>query len=103
MVHQFGRAACIAPDAAIPTKMEAARLGSYPDLAGNTMAIDDDLAAIGKLDLEHPTRRQLKIDVGVARFQRRLDPGQHSVGQLVEFLVIHRVLPSRSLPTAPSR
>lgn len=37
------------------------------------MAIHDDLAAIGKLDFEHPAGGQFKIQIGPTGFQSVLD------------------------------
>ena len=82
--------------------MEAASPRRHPDLFGDRMAINDDLAVIGKLDFQHATSTQFEIQIGLARLQRRLDPPQHLVGQAVEILVIHRAtipLFADSVPT----
>ena len=70
--------------------MEAASPRRHPDFLGDRMPIDNDLAVIGKLDFQHATSAQFEIQIGLARLQRSLDPGQHLVGQAVEILVIHR-------------
>ena len=66
------------------------------------MTIDDDFAAIFKLDFQHTAGSKFKINIGLARLKRVLDLRQCCICQAVEFLVIHRVLPSRSLLTASS-
>lgn len=66
------------------------------------MPIDDNFAAVGKLDLQHTTMLQLKIQIGATGFQCGLNTRQRDICQAVEFLVIHAVLPSRPLLTGPS-
>lgn len=78
--------------------MEAAAAGGDPDFPGDTMAIDNDLAAIGKLDFKHTASDDFKIDVGT--FQPRFDLLQSLISQSVEFFVIHRVLTFPTSPTA---
>jgi hypothetical protein len=56
------------------TEMEAARARRHPDLARRRMAIDDDLAAVAELQLQHAAGLQLVVDVGPAGIQRLLDP-----------------------------
>ena len=54
----------IAPRAAIVAKVKTARPGRDPYFAGNGVFIDDDLAAIGKFDFEHPASGQFEIQIG---------------------------------------
>jgi hypothetical protein len=64
------------------------------------MAIDDDLAVIGKLDFQHAACAKFEIQIGIARFQRRLDPGPASRRPGVLNSLSSIVLPSRSSLTA---
>ena len=65
----------------------------HPDFARNSMPIDNNLAAIGKFDLENTSGNQFKIDLGRTTLKSILNPRQSGIGNLVEFLVFHRVLP----------
>jgi hypothetical protein len=82
--------------------MEAAGTSRHPDFPGNSVSIDNNLAAIAKLDFQDASGSQLKIDIRRAGFECGIDPGQGRVGQQVEFFVFHRMLPSRSLLTGSS-
>jgi len=62
--------------------MKAARTRSDPDFARNTMAVDDDLAAVIKLDLKNAVSRGFKIEI--RGFQRLLDVRQRCVCGQVE-------------------
>ena len=64
-------------------EVKAARARGDPDFARDTVAVDDDLAAIVELDLDDAIGRRLEIQVGV--FQRLFDAGQGCAGGLVEF------------------
>ena len=78
--------------------METAATGGDPDFTGDTMAIDDDLAAIVEFEFKHSASDDFKIDVGT--FQRHFDLLENLISQGIEFFVIHRVLTSRSSQTA---
>lgn len=70
--------------------MEAAGTSRNPYFAGHGVAIDDDLAAVGKLDFQHTASRQFEVDIAIERLECRLDPGHCCIRQGTEFLVIHR-------------
>lgn len=70
-------------------KVEAASLGGDPDFPGHPMAIDDDLASIGKFNLQDATRCQFEIEISIAALQTSLDADQRSIRQRVEFGVVH--------------
>ena len=55
------------------------------------MAIDDDLAAIAKLQLQHAAGLQFVIDVRSTGIQRLLDPRQRCLGQGVELGFFHHI------------
>jgi hypothetical protein len=46
-----------------------------PDFLGNRVTIDDDLAAVGKLDFQDATRCQFEVEIGLASLKRCIDPG----------------------------
>jgi len=64
-------------------EVEAARARGDPYFAGDTVAVDDDLAAIVEFDLDDAIGWRLEIQVGV--FQRLFDTGQGCAGGLAEF------------------
>jgi hypothetical protein len=74
--------------------MEAAASGGNPDLLRGVVSIDDDLAAVGELDFEDAVADHLKVEIGAATFQPGFDLPGTRIGERVEFLVIHPVLPS---------
>ena len=43
--------------------MKTAAASCHPDFPGHCVAIDNDLAAIVKLDFQNPPGRQLKIEI----------------------------------------
>ena len=57
------------------------------------MAIDDDLRAIVKFQLQHAARFHFKIKVAAARIQRLFQAGQGRFGQVIELVLIHRKTP----------
>jgi hypothetical protein len=69
--RKLGAVAGADPAAVSRTEMEAAGARRHPDLAGSRMAIDDDLAAVAELQLQHAAGLQFVIDVGAAGIQRR--------------------------------
>ncbi len=60
--------------------MKSAGTRGHPYFARRAVPIDDDPAALGKLDLQHTASCQLKVDIGATILQRRLDAGQNCVG-----------------------
>ena len=79
----------VAPGRAVPAEMEAARARRHPDLARRAVAVDDDLRAVGELDLEHAALLQLEIGVDAARLERALDALQRCAGQALRIRVVH--------------
>ena len=67
------------------------------------MAVDDDLAAVGKLDLEDAGTDHGKIEVGAARFETGLNPLERRLGKDIEFAIIHPVLPFCIFGNSPMR
>jgi hypothetical protein len=89
----------VAPLAVIRREMKAAASGRDPDLAIRHVTVDDDLAAIGALDLENAVL-QRPIQVGFARLERNVeraaDGSKRAVGSRYEFRFAgHRELQSR--------
>lgn len=73
--------------------MEAAGAGSDPDFPCGAVTIDDDFAAIGKLQFQHTSGLGLVVEIDVTTVKRPLHCVQCSIGLGIEFLLIHRVLP----------
>ena len=80
------------PAPLVEAKMEAPQPRGNPDLAGGGMAVDDHLAAIIELDLQHASG--LLVDIELRRFESRLDTAQFHFGQRVEFRFVHPSSPS---------
>jgi hypothetical protein len=68
------------------------------------MSIDNDFAAIGKLDFKHASAGHLEIQIGIAGFKSSLDFLEHRVSERGKFAIIHPVLPFSifGLPTNAS-
>ena len=77
--------------------MEAPRTGGQPDLASRCVPIDDDLAAVLELELQHAAWLHLEIEVNhvaaMKTLQGILDCCELRVSAHQKVLFIHRVLP----------
>jgi len=72
--------------------MEAAGLGRDPDLAGGTLLVDDDFAAIREFKLEN-LASVFEIDVRATGLDRLLDPAQRDGREFVKFCFVHAGFP----------
>ena len=72
-------------------EMETARACRDPDFARHAVTVDDDLAAVRKLDLEDAVGRRLEIEIG--GLDTALDAPQRNVDRLVKFCFVHSLSP----------
>ncbi len=73
----------IDPAAILRLEVEAPGTRGHPDFTRHAVAVDDDFAAIGKLDLDDAVGRRLKVQI--RGFQRLLNMGQRRASDLVKF------------------
>src|SRR5882672_799958 len=69
---EFLAAARIAPSSVVAAKMKPAAFRGNPDFAIRHMAVDDDAASVFALDRQDAVL-QIPVEVGVARFERRIE------------------------------
>lgn len=91
--HQLTAVARITPDRSVPAEMKPARASGYPHLLRRTMTVNDNPAAVGKLDFENTGADHRKIQIGATGFQSGLNPGQRCIGKRIEIAIVHPVLP----------
>ena len=84
---KLGAVPGVVPGGAVMPEVKAAGTGRYPDLAGDIVPVDNQLAAVVKLDFKDAVSRQFEVEVGV--FQPLLDARKNGFGQLNEFAVVH--------------
>ena len=58
------------------------------------MAIDDDLASIGKFNFDNAAGPYFTVEIGVSRLERSFYELKHFVSHLIELGLVHRVLVS---------
>ena len=73
--------------------MKSSGTRSHPHFLGRAVPINDNLAAIGKLDLEHTGTGHYKIQIGPTGIQSGFNPFQRRFRKRIEFALIHPVLP----------
>ena len=70
-------------------EMKPAGACRNPDFLRHRVLVDDDLAAVGKLDFQHATCRQFEIEIGASMLKGMLDAGQHGIGLRCKFGLFH--------------
>src|SRR4030067_123023 len=90
LAEQFRAALIVAPllRVRVIAVVKAAGLGRDPDLAGRTLLVDDDLAAVREFKFEY-LPGVFEINVRAAGLDRLLDPAQRDSRELVKFCFVH--------------
>src|ERR1700704_1870379 len=88
--EQLAAVAGVDPVRSIPAEMVPSRPCCDPDLTRCRVAIDDNAAAVGKIQLQYAGVPRLAVAIGPAFLHRPRNPLQHRIGQAVEFARGHR-------------
>src|SRR3990172_13280716 len=102
--EQFFPVTRIHPAGAVEAEVVSARFGRDPNLPRRAVAVDDDLAAVLELELEHAFALERGIAFDPARFQCADDRCQRALGARVELGFVHcRVMMNSRVKMMPRR